>query len=143
MAAGNWIPEMVEIAGGYEVSGRSGNNSHWIKFNEIKDYDPEIIIFLPCGFDIKKTKKELTSYLKKNSKWSLLKAFKNDKLFIVDGNSNEKTKAILKKYNNHPNINITYLKKNKRAGFCRNFAIRKTKSEYIAFIDSDDIWEKE
>ena len=86
MVAGNWIPEMVEIAGGNEVLGRSGNNSHWIKFNEIKDYDPEIIIFLPCGFDIKKTKKELTSYLKKNNKWSLLKAFKNDKLFIVDGN---------------------------------------------------------
>ena len=35
------------------------------------------------------------------------------------------------------------VKKNKRAGFCRNLAIRNSKSEYIAFIDSDDIWEKE
>ena len=86
MVAGNWIPEMVEIAGGNDILGRSGNNSHWIKFNEIKDHDPEIIIFLPCGFDIKKTKKELNSYLKKDSTWSLLKAFKNNKLFIADGN---------------------------------------------------------
>ena len=69
--------------------------------------------------------------------------FKNWKLFIVDGNSNAETKEILKKYINHPNINITWLKKNKKAGFCRNLIIRKTKSEYIAFIDSDDIWEKE
>ena len=69
--------------------------------------------------------------------------FKNWKLFIVDGNSNAETKEILKKYTNHPNINITWLKKNKKAGFCRNLIIRKTKSEYIAFIDSDDIWEKE
>ena len=50
---------------------------------------------------------------------------------------------ILKKYAKHQNINIIWLKKNKRAGFCRNLAIRNSKSEYIAFIDSDDIWEKE
>ena len=37
--------------------------------------------------------------------------FKNWKLFIVDGNSNAETKEILKKYINHPNINITWLKK--------------------------------
>ena len=35
------------------------------------------------------------------------------------------------------------LKKNKKAGFCRNLAIRQSKSDYIAFIDSDDIWEKD
>ena len=69
--------------------------------------------------------------------------FKNWKLFIVDGNSNFKTQEVLEKYKNHPNINIIRLKKNKRAGFCRNFAIRNSKSEYIAFIDSDDIWEKD
>ena len=32
------------------------------------------------------------------------------------------------------------LKKNKKAGFCRNYAIRNSKSDYIAFIDSDDSW---
>ena len=69
--------------------------------------------------------------------------FKNWKLIIIDGNSNIETKEILKKYVDHPNINIIWLKKNKRAGFCRNLAIRNSKSEYIAFIDSDDIWEKE
>lgn len=69
--------------------------------------------------------------------------FKNWKLFIVDGNSNVETQEILKKYESHPNINIIHLKKNKRAGFCRNLVIRSSKSEYIAFIDSDDIWEKE
>ena len=69
--------------------------------------------------------------------------FKNWKLFIVDGNSNKETKEILKKYNNHPNINITFLKKNKKPGFCRNLVIRNAKSEYIAFIDSDDLWDKQ
>ena len=69
--------------------------------------------------------------------------FKNWNLTIVDDNSNIETREVLKKYANHPNINIIWLKKNKKAGFCRNLAIRNSKSEYIAFIDSDDIWNKE
>jgi teichuronic acid biosynthesis glycosyltransferase TuaG len=68
--------------------------------------------------------------------------FENWKLIIVDGNSNVETQNILEKYINHPKINIIRLKKRKRAGFCRNLAIRKSKSDYIAFIDSDDIWGK-
>ena len=47
MIAGNWIPEMVGIAGGKNILGKSGNDSHWIKFNDIINQDPEIIIFLP------------------------------------------------------------------------------------------------
>ena len=86
MIAGNWIPEMVSISGGEDVFGKPGNDSYWIKFNEIKDYDPDILIFIPCGFDIKKTEKELDNLLKRYSIWSTLKAFKNKKLFVTDGN---------------------------------------------------------
>ena len=69
--------------------------------------------------------------------------FKNWKLIIVDGNSNIKTREILKNYVKHPNINVIWLKKNKKAGFGRNLAMRNSKSDYVAFIDSDDVWEKE
>ena len=86
MIAGNWIPEMVEIAGGTNILGKSGNNSHWIKFEEIIDQNPEIIIFIPCGFNIKKTKEELNNYIKKNNSIRLLKAYKNHKFFVADGN---------------------------------------------------------
>ena len=86
MIAGNWIPEMVEIAGGKNILGKSGNDSHWIKFKDIINQDPEIIIFLPCGFNIQKTKKELKDFLKKNNDWKSLKAFKNRKIYIADGN---------------------------------------------------------
>ena len=65
--------------------------------------------------------------------------FKNWKLIVVDGNSNIETRKVLEKYSNHSNINIIWLKKNKKAGFCRNLAMRNSKSDYIAFIDSDDI----
>ena len=82
-------------------------------------------------------------FIEETLKSILNQTFKNWKLFIVDGNSNIETKKILEKYIKHPNINIIWLKKNKKAGFCRNLAMRYSKSEYVAFIDSDDIWERE
>lgn len=86
MAAGNWIPEMVKISGGEDIFGKSGKDSHWIRFDEIKSYDPEIIIFLPCGYNIEKTKEEVENLLIKENKWSNLKAFKDKEFFVVDGN---------------------------------------------------------
>ena len=82
-------------------------------------------------------------YLSETIESIINQTFKNWRLTIIDDNSNIQTQKILKNYVNHPNINIIWLKKNKRAGFCRNLAIRNSKSNYIAFIDSDDIWEKE
>ena len=61
----------------------------------------------------------------------------------MDDNSNEKTVKILKNNFKNKNIKIYFLKKNRGAGFCRNYAIKKSSSPYIAFIDSDDIWNRE
>ena len=83
MVAGNWIPEMVEIAGGKNILGKSGNDSHWIKFKDILNQDPEIIIFLPCGFNIKKTKEELKNFLKQNNNWKSLRAFRNKNFLLL------------------------------------------------------------
>ena len=86
MAAGNWIPEMVKISGGLDIFGKKGKDSHWIKFDEIKKKEPDIIIFLPCGYDINKTTNEVKQLFNKEAKWKNLKAYKNNKIFIVDGN---------------------------------------------------------
>ena len=82
-------------------------------------------------------------YLEETINSIINQTFENWKLTIVDGNSNSDTQQILKKYANHPKINVVFLKKNKKAGFSRNFAIRNSKSDYIAFIDSDDLWDKD
>ncbi len=73
----------------------------------------------------------------------LRQTYKNWKLIIVDDFSNEETKNILKKISKNKNIKIFFLNKNRGAGFCRNFAIKKSNSPYLAFIDSDDIWKKD
>ena len=68
--------------------------------------------------------------------------YKNWKLIIVDDFSDKETKNILKKISKKKNIQVFFLNKYRGAGFCRNFAINKSKSPYLAFIDSDDTWEK-
>ena len=72
----------------------------------------------------------------------LQQTYKNWELIIVDDYSDQKTKNILSRYKKIKKIKILYLKKNKGAGQCRNLAIKKTNSYYLAFIDSDDLWKK-
>ena len=81
-------------------------------------------------------------YIEKTIKSIINQNYHNWKLTIVDDNSNKKTQDILKKFSKNRKIKIYWLKKNQGAGFCRNYAIQKTSSPYIAFIDSDDIWKK-
>ena len=79
-------------------------------------------------------------FLNETLKSVLNQTYKNWKLIIVDDCSDKKTKKILKKYTRNKKIKVYWLKKNKGAGYCRNYAIKKSKSSYLAFIDSDDVW---
>jgi len=80
-------------------------------------------------------------FIKETIKSILNQTYKNWRLIIVDDLSDKKTRNILKKINKKK-IKIFFLNKNKGAGFCRNYAIKKSNSPYLAFIDSDDIWKK-
>ena len=72
----------------------------------------------------------------------LQQSYKNWELIVIDDCSNKITKKKLLKYKKNKKIKIFWLKKNKGAGYCRNYAIKKSKAKFLAFIDSDDIWEK-
>ena len=95
---------------------------------------PEVSIILPNYNSFK--------FIDNTIKSILNQSFTNWKLIIVDDCSNERTKKILKKYLTYKKIKIFWLKKNRGAGYCRNFAIKKSSSKYLAFIDSDDIWKR-
>ncbi len=81
-------------------------------------------------------------YIKETIRSILNQSFKAWELIIVDDCSNIETKNILANYKKNKKIKIFYLKTNKGAAYCRNFAIKKAQSEYLAFIDSDDVWKK-
>jgi len=72
----------------------------------------------------------------------VLQTFQNWKMYIIDDNSTDNSLEIIKKFSNLKNITIIKLKKNKGPSFCRNYAMRISKSKYISFIDSDDCWSK-
>ena len=52
---------------------------------------------------------------------------------LIDDNSTDNSKEILKKYENIKNIEVIFLKENKGPSYCRNLGIKSSKSEYIAF----------
>ena len=82
-------------------------------------------------------------FIKETIQSVLDQTYKFWKLIIVDDCSNNKTQKILKKFSKNKKIKIYWLKKNKGAGYCRNYAIKKSKAQYLAFIDSDDLWMKD
>ena len=81
MTAGNWIPQLVKFAGGKSVLAKSGKNSNFIKLEHINFREVDIVIFMPCGFDIKRSKEEI---LKANIDYS--SNLKDKKTYVVDGN---------------------------------------------------------
>jgi len=86
--AGHWVPEMVEIAGGINGLSKSNEQSRRASIEEIKKFNPDKIILMPCGFNIDRTIKEYkTSTLNNNQEWSNLRAIKNNELYVVDAGS--------------------------------------------------------
>ena len=59
MAAGNWTPELIAMAGGVDVFGEAGIHSPWIRWEDLVEENPEVIIVAPCGFDMARTRGEL------------------------------------------------------------------------------------
>ncbi|VEP13019.1 putative substrate-binding protein of ABC transporter [Hyella patelloides LEGE 07179] len=86
MTAGNWIPELIEIAGGQPLLSIKGKHSPYISWEKLTTANPDVIIIMPCGFDLARTAKEAYT-LTTHSQWSSLKAVQNNQVFIVDGNA--------------------------------------------------------
>ena len=84
MACGHWVPEMVEMAGGIEVLGRAGEQSRYVTWPEIVEAKPEVIVLMPCGFPIERTKREL-SIVTSRPEWRDLPAVRNGQVYVVDG----------------------------------------------------------
>ncbi|OUV02149.1 MAG: cobalamin-binding protein [bacterium TMED80] len=85
MAAGNWVPQLIRVAVGKNLFGEAGKHSPWMKYNDLVEQDPEIIIVMPCGYDIKKSLIEIKT-LESKKGWGSLKAVRNRNVYITDGN---------------------------------------------------------
>lgn len=86
MAAGNWTPELVAIAGGHDVFGRDGVHSASIQPADLQKTNPDFIIVAPCGFDLRRTEREIRSLTRQES-WAGLNAVQKGQVYAVDGNA--------------------------------------------------------
>lgn len=84
--AGHWLPEMVEIAGGICGLGKAGEPSFRVSWNEVLDFSPQIVIVMPCGFDVERTLQEIDSLISYEN-WHRIPAARRGHVYLVDANS--------------------------------------------------------
>ncbi len=85
MAAGNWIPELVDLAGGRSLFGDIGQNSPRLDWSTLCETNPNAIIVMPCGYDLNKTMEEMQT-LVQHPEWPTLKAVQTECVYAADGN---------------------------------------------------------
>lgn len=86
MIAANWTPELVECAGGQNGLSQSGSHSETFDWDEVVEYDPEVLVLIPCGFDLPRTLQEVASMPDYNG-WPQLSAVRDNRVFAIDGNA--------------------------------------------------------
>jgi iron complex transport system substrate-binding protein len=85
MVAGNWVPELVEMAGGTNLFGEAGKHSPWMTWEQLVAANPEVIALMPCGFDIARTLQDVP-LLASRPEWPMLRAIQANRVFVCDGN---------------------------------------------------------
>ncbi len=83
MAAGHWIPELVRLAGGTDRLCAPGEKSRWLNWDQVRRYDPEVIIVMPCSYSMAQTLREKQRLLGRPG-WKDLSAVKNKRVFAVE-----------------------------------------------------------
>jgi iron complex transport system substrate-binding protein len=82
-AAGHWVPEMVESAGGIDVLGKAGKSSYRTTWEGVLNANPEIIVIMPCGYNLEGALKEFNALTLPDG-WESLPAVRDGNIFAVD-----------------------------------------------------------
>ena len=85
--SGHWVPEMIEYSGGINLITKTGEHSRKMDIGEIENVDPDVLILMPCGFDVQRTVSEYEKYLRNDLRWNKLRVVRERKVFAVDANS--------------------------------------------------------
>ena len=85
-SAGHWVPEMVRLAGGEEIFAGPGEPSARLRWDEVFEADPEVLVLMPCGFDAERTAKEAFA-LPELPGWPGLPAVREGRVWVVDATS--------------------------------------------------------
>lgn len=84
--AGHWVPEIVALAGAEDALARAGEPSRRVEWQDIVGAKPEVILLMPCGFDVRRTAREATP-LRGLPGWNELPAVKTSNVFALNGSA--------------------------------------------------------
>lgn len=85
MAAGNWMPELIDMAGGTNLFGSAGKHSPWMSLQKLVEAAPDVILVLPCGFSLPKVREEMETFAPGDG-WDQIPAVANKQIYLCDGN---------------------------------------------------------
>jgi iron complex transport system substrate-binding protein len=87
-ASGHWVPELVKLAGGNDELACERGESVRVSWDEIVAWAPDVLVIMPCGFNLQQTMKQIWSVFGyKSSPFFDLPAVKNGRVYAVDANS--------------------------------------------------------
>ena len=86
MCSGHWVPEMVEMAGGANCFGDKETGSFPLEWDKIVESQPEVIIFMPCGYGVKRGLQDVP-LLAEREEWADLPAVRNERVYVIDASS--------------------------------------------------------
>ncbi len=86
MLAANWMPELVAWAGGNDGQDIDGHHSTYADWAEIARFDPDVIVIVPCGFNLERAVAE-AQVLATVPQWAKLSAVRSGHVFAADGNA--------------------------------------------------------
>jgi iron complex transport system substrate-binding protein len=80
------VPELINLAGGQGLFCLMGKPAAPVKWETFVASNPDVIIFMPRGFDLQRTQQE-AKLLTQRPEWEKLHAVKAGRVFITDGNA--------------------------------------------------------
>ncbi len=83
MCGGHWVPEMVDLAGGTNSFGDKDTGTLKLDWDEVVASQPEVIIMMQCGFDVKRALEDMPIMSAKDG-WASLPAVKNNRVYVID-----------------------------------------------------------
>ncbi len=86
MCGGHWVPEMVELAGGANCFGDKETGSFPLEWSQIMESQPEVIVLMPCGYDVKRGLQDLPLVSQREG-WNSLPAVQNNRVYVIDASA--------------------------------------------------------
>ena len=81
--SGHWVPQMVDLSGAINGISKTGERSRRMELREVMEFDPDIIILMPCGFNIERTMNEIWQ-IERIEEWKNIRAVKMKEVYATE-----------------------------------------------------------